>query len=537
MEEGKMTNKTKLLIALSVFAVLNGVTMPPRDAHAAELVINGQTEFDELGDEWFNTSKSQLYPREDSNNNYIFIENANINQGIRGAYQNANVNGNKVYLKNVTISGQVYGGWSNTVDKYSEKYTASNNVVIIDGGEINNTIVGGYSLRGDVIGNTVILKGDAKICANADDDTIKTVYGGFSYSPEADEVNNEDGYDENAKGGAARNNTIILMDNVDVSNVVLHGGFSSKNYKDKYNNTLTIDGWTGSVQAVRSCDNVNFFNTKLSTDPVMTIIGDDKWNDKFQNTIGNADEGNPTGAINIGLSFAGGQQIKAGDQLTLVKMQNKDVLIDKENIMNNNASSVYNFSTEMLGAFYVNNLYDMTDTYFGMGGGYSSQDKGAINIDNNRYEALGTFIYNRTPDNGADIRYTYWFIGNTEHGNMDFMKVKQATERPGMTEPYAYYPEIPIMRLSEIYYIACETQIGVDNTLALQYLNDVRTTRDLTPLENVSDDETLLEYLVREARKDFIGDGRMFLMYKRLFYPIYTVAGKTTFLSDLYRDW
>ena len=136
---------------------------PPRDAHAAELVINGQTEFDELGDEWFNTSKSQLYPREDSNNNYIFIENANINQGIRGAYQNANVNGNKVYLKNVTISGQVYGGWSNTVDKYSEKYTASNNVVIIDGGEINNTIVGGYSLRGDVIGNTVILKGNAKI--------------------------------------------------------------------------------------------------------------------------------------------------------------------------------------------------------------------------------------------------------------------------------------------------------------------------------------------------------------------------------------
>ena len=219
---------------------------------------------------------------------------------------------------------------------------------------------------------------------------------------------------------------------------------------------------------------------------------------------------------------------------TRVMEETEDIisLIDKENIMNNNASSVYNFSTEMLGAFYVNNLYDMTDTYFGMGGGYSSQDKGAINIDNNRYEALGTFIYNRTPDNGADIRYTYWFIGNTEHGNMDFMKVKQATERPGMTEPYAYYPEIPIMRLSEIYYIACETQIGVDNTLALQYLNDVRTTRDLTPLENVSDDETLLEYLVREARKDFIGDGRMFLMYKRLFYPIYTVAGRTVQPND-----
>ena len=66
----------------------------------------------------------------------------------------------------------------------------------------------------------------------------------------------------------------------------------------------------------------------------------------------------------------------------------------------------------------------------------------------------------------------------------------------------------------------------------MQYLNDVRSTRDLTPLENVSDDATLLEYLVREARKDFIGDGRMFFMYKRLFYPIYTVAGRTIQPSD-----
>lgn len=43
-----MTKKTKLLIALSVFAVLNGATMPPRDAHAADVVIDTQEKFDAI---------------------------------------------------------------------------------------------------------------------------------------------------------------------------------------------------------------------------------------------------------------------------------------------------------------------------------------------------------------------------------------------------------------------------------------------------------------------------------------------------------
>lgn len=111
------------------------------------------------------------------------------------------------------------------------------------------------------------------------------------------------------------------------------------------------------------------------------------------------------------------------------------------------------------------------------------------------------------------------------------MKLK---ESPVLTtiDPYAYYPEVPIMRLSEIYYIACEAQIGVNNTLALEYLNDLRSTRRLDALTGPYDDATLLEYLVREARKDFIGEGRMFFMYKRLFYDIYTVRGLTVSATD-----
>ena len=330
-----MKRTTKALIALSVFAVFSGLTMPPRDAHADKLIVNNQDEFNNIGEEWLSSSGSIIYNREELDGNYVYIANANIDKGIRVTYANADVSNNFLYVKDSTTYDQIYGGWSNSADANSPHYTASNNTVVIDGGNINGTIVGGYSLRGDVIGNTVILKGDAKIYTD-DKGTggVKTVYGGFSYCPEADKVNYPDEYDENAKGGVAKDNTIILMDSVDVSNVVLHGGFSSKNNEDKSNNTLTIYGWTGSAQAVRSCDNVNFYETKLSDTPVLTILGDDKWNDKFQNTVGDElHQGEyPSGTINVDLSFAGGQQIKAGDEVTLVQMQHKDVLIDKDNI-------------------------------------------------------------------------------------------------------------------------------------------------------------------------------------------------------------
>lgn len=207
-------------------------------------------------------------------------------------------------------------------------------------------------------------------------------------------------------------------------------------------------------------------------------------------------------------------------------------LIDTNNIANDNSSSIYNYSTEMLGSFYVNNLYTMTDTYFGMGGGMSNTSISGIFVNDSRYNNLVNYVYGRQPDgSGQDIRLLWFSSDNMlDNGCYDFMKFKEAESRQGMSP--AYYPEIPIMRLSEIYYIACESQIGVNNELALQYLNDVRSTRRLDPIEGPLADSDLLEYLVREARKDFIGDGRMFLMYKRLFYNIYTSTGRTITAND-----
>lgn len=206
-------------------------------------------------------------------------------------------------------------------------------------------------------------------------------------------------------------------------------------------------------------------------------------------------------------------------------------LIDKSNIMGNSDGRINNYSTEMLGSFYVNNLYDLTNATYGMGGKVSS-DLSGLTIDYNQYQSLLNDLYNRQPDgSGADNRFIYWFVQNENGGsNYDFTKYRQPTERPILG--YAYYPEVSIMRMSEIYYIACEALIGKDNEKALTYLNAVRSTRNLTNIQAPLDDQTLLEYIVRDARKDLIGEGRMFFIYKRLFYDIYARQGKVITAND-----
>lgn len=205
-------------------------------------------------------------------------------------------------------------------------------------------------------------------------------------------------------------------------------------------------------------------------------------------------------------------------------------LIDKENNAPNTPLRDYNYSTEMLGALYVNNLYDLTNDMFYMEES-TGTSQSSILIDANQYTVLQNEIYGRKPDGaGTDNRLRYWFAKKSETGSAsyDFKKLHKADAPQGLGP--AYDPEIPIMRMAEIYYIACESNIGKDNTLALKYLNDVRRSRKLEDLERnyTSNEEAtsdLKELLIREIRKDMIGEGRFFLTCKRLFCPMYIKAG------------
>ena len=70
---------------------------------------------------------------------------------------------------------------------------------------------------------------------------------------------------------------------------------------------------------------------------------------------------------------------------------------------------------------------------------------------------------------------------------------------------------IPLVRLSEVYLIAAECTDDLE--IAQTYLNKVRTSRGCFSL--TSTQESLLDDITDEFRREFLGEGQMFFFYKR----------------------
>lgn len=76
---------------------------------------------------------------------------------------------------------------------------------------------------------------------------------------------------------------------------------------------------------------------------------------------------------------------------------------------------------------------------------------------------------------------------------------------------------IPMFRLSELYHIAAESVYDTDPDRARDLLNTVRTKRGCTiPLSNFASKNDLLNAIVNDARREFVGEGQLFFLYKRL---------------------
>ena len=353
-----MNRSKKLAITLAVLAVLGGnVYVQPEQGFAAEYVIDGDAAFEALKDnnnngDWiYSESKDEdgninedgdhhvALASETSHNYLVFknINNNNIRLGVAGGRGEGEASYNTLIIENSTINASwIEGG-------YSYDNNANCNTLVINNSTINAHVYGGDSHHGDAIGNKVIIAGNSDING--------TIYGGYAMVPDQEE-------EQGQWSGRADNNTIIIKDNAKMDGAQIYGGYISiteamekeigkiinnggtipESMFTKENNTLTLDGWSGSVQAVRSCDNVNFYNMNLSqfvnnsNNPVLTITGTSV-HDSFSNIIG-TDNTEKLGSknINIGVSFKGGQDINAGETIRLVQMTDAivDNSVDKE---------------------------------------------------------------------------------------------------------------------------------------------------------------------------------------------------------------
>jgi hypothetical protein len=138
-------------------------------------------------------------------------------------------------------------------------------------------------------------------------------------------------------------------------------------------------------------------------------------------------------------------------------------------------------------------------------------------INDNAFLATGesTFILNSTSRDEyynlelGDYRYLYLY----NLSPFGYYYLNKYTQLTAASWPAAYRNKMPILKLAEMYFIAAEAQKSTNIIAAAAMINQVRIHRGVTaiPIDATNFDATLLQ----EFRKEFIGEGQLFLFHKR----------------------
>ncbi len=166
----------------------------------------------------------------------------------------------------------------------------------------------------------------------------------------------------------------------------------------------------------------------------------------------------------------------------------------------------YGFATEQL--FGLNNIKQSTlaDYYFDVESAY------AFSID---FDVLLNDYYDNST---ADYRYLYLFASGLANEAVNYrfpMKYRNpyVTASEVFEEESYYSNKMPMIRLSEMYLIAAECQYR-SNGGGLTELNAIRSARGVSALESLPTD--FYTELIREYRRELLGEGQLFFLYKRL---------------------
>jgi hypothetical protein len=114
---------------------------------------------------------------------------------------------------------------------------------------------------------------------------------------------------------------------------------------------------------------------------------------------------------------------------------------------------------------------------------------------------------------GMDYRYTWHYL--YDGGERYLAKFWQP-------EGGAYNNMMPLIRLSEMYYIAAEARAQSDPARAVRYLNTAREHRGLGnyPLPETLSPTEIENEIYKEYRKELLGEGQLFYYHKRLNHAI-----------------
>ena len=184
--------------------------------------------------------------------------------------------------------------------------------------------------------------------------------------------------------------------------------------------------------------------------------------------------------------------------------------VDPNKLLANQDNPDRVFSTEVLAGIYVKDRADIHSNYF------SSEQAG-----NNYLHPRKNFVnMSLFAGETQDYRFQAWWrtASNESEGGYDFIKYEEIAQpaEKGETE-YFYAVFMSLIRLSEVYYIAAESEPVLADKYA--WLNKIRERRGLGVLTVISEDD-FMKRLRTEYLREFMGEGQIFFMYKRLYAAI-----------------
>ena len=144
--------------------------------------------------------------------------------------------------------------------------------------------------------------------------------------------------------------------------------------------------------------------------------------------------------------------------------------------------------------------------------------------------ARKTAVYVNSSGSAADYRYISWFDNSLANVSVPSKFFQDANL------PYAWQNIVPLIRVSEMYYIAAEcANRKNDITTGVAYLNQVRQARGVNNLNaaNISNTDSVSNEIMREYQKEFIQEGQTFYYYKRLNKNLRQVTVTTAQDADL----
>ena len=255
------------------------------DVSGGNVNINGNAKV--TGNVYGGYSDSKI----DITNNYVTINNSTISNNVYGGYSNGdnsgggNTNGNHVIINNSSATN-VFGGCSLADYKIGN---ADGNYVTINNSTISGDVHGGYSVKANANGNHVTII-NSTITGN--------IYGGYNGGVSNTEM---------------KCNTVTIKGYSDITDARIYGGYCyyENPQVQRGDNTLILDGWSGTAKTIYYFENIEFKNTTFTNGTVLNL----------------QEQSNLAGLKNIKITnFAGGQNFNKGETLTLIKNTNNTTI-------------------------------------------------------------------------------------------------------------------------------------------------------------------------------------------------------------------